>query len=381
MSSNLSLTTIRKWVLFLVGIIVLYGSFVLSQKIADSNPPPRKKAENTVKDVYVRKVENKSYQIQIPSNGVLMAYKRISITARVQGVMKTINPLFKTGQSYKAGQTLVQIESADYESNVIAQRAALFNLITSVLPDLQLDFPLAYPMWVDYLKKFNVELPAPKLPEMDESTRLFVSGRGIISNFYTLQNLEQNLIFYKIKAPFSGVLITANATEGSLIRPGQLLGEFIKPGEYELMVSLPKSYVDKIAVGAVVELKSIDTKKVYQGTIARINAKVNRQTQTVEVYIRVNDSKLREGMYLEAEIDAIEFKNVFAMDRGLLNGDQQIYIVKEGKLILKKIEAIHFTETLAIVKGLENGAEIVAQPIIGAYEGMEVNPTILESTN
>jgi hypothetical protein len=69
------------------------------------------------------------------------------------------------------------------------------------------------------------------------------------------------------------------------------------------------------------------------------------------------------------------------MDRGLLNGDQQIYIVKEGKLILKKIEAIHFTETLAIVKGLENGAEIVAQPIIGAYEGMEVNPTILESTN
>ena len=75
---------------------------------------------------------------------------------------------------------------------------------------------------------------------MEENVRLFVSGRGIISSYYSLQNLEQNLKFYSIKAPFDGVLVAAKTTEGSLLRPGQELGEFIAPGNYELMVALPK---------------------------------------------------------------------------------------------------------------------------------------------
>ena len=81
---------------------------------------------------------------------------------------------------------------------------------------------------------------------MDNQVRLFVSGRGVISSYYSLQNLEKTLSFYKIKAPFSGVLVQANVTEGSLIRPGQLLGEFIAPVDYELMVALPKSYLSNI---------------------------------------------------------------------------------------------------------------------------------------
>ena len=87
----------------------------------------------------------------------------------------------------------------------------------------------------------------PPLPVMNDKVRLFVSGRGIISSYYSLQNLEKTLTFYKIKAPFNGVLVQANITEGSLIRPGQVLGEFIAPGDYELMVALPKSYVSNIS--------------------------------------------------------------------------------------------------------------------------------------
>ena len=77
---------------------------------------------------------------------------------------------------------------------------------------------------------------------------------------------------------------------------------------------------------------------------------------------------------MEADINAMEFSNVFALDRGLINGSQQIYIVKDNKLILQKVNPIHFTETLAIIRGLNDGEEIVAQPLIGAYSGMEINP-------
>ena len=375
MSKNTSLKTVRKWILFILGFVVIALSFQLSKKIANSNPPPRRQAEKVVKNVFTKKVINGSYNVQIPSNGVLEAYQRIKITSRVQGLMQTINPLFKSGQSYRKGQILVQIASSEFNSNVIAQRASLYNLITSVIPDLQLDFPQAYQSWKTYLKEFDVEKATPPLPDMDEDVRLFISGRGIISSYYSLQNLEKSLTFYTIRAPFDGVLVAANVTEGSLIRPGQELGDFIAPDHYELKVALPKSYVEKIDVGATVELKSIDTQKKYTGTVSRINAKVNTETQSVEVFIRVSSSELKEGVYLEALIGALEFNDVVALDRGLLNGDQELYLVEDDKLVLKKVEVAHFTDSHAVVHGLKDGVVVVAQPIIGAYQGMEVIST------
>lgn len=375
MSKNTSLKTVRKWILFILGFVVIALSFQLSKKIANSNPPPRRQAEKVVKNVFTKEVINGSYNVQIPSNGILEAYQRIKITSRVQGLMQTINPLFKSGQSYRKGQILVQIASSEFNSNVIAQRASLYNLITSVIPDLQLDFPQAYQSWKTYLKEFDVEKATPPLPDMDEDVRLFISGRGIISSYYSLQNLEKSLTFYTIRAPFDGVLIAANVTEGSLIRPGQELGDFIAPDHYELKVALPKSYVEKIDVGATVELKSIDTQKKYTGTVSRINAKVNTETQSVEVFIRVSSSELKEGVYLEALIGALEFNDVVALDRGLLNGDQELYLVEDDKLVLKKVEVAHFTDSHAVVRGLKDGVVVIAQPIIGAYQGMEVIST------
>ena len=380
MSQN-RLKNLRRILLSVLGILILVVAFSLSKSIANGNPPPRKEAGKVVKDVYYVEVKNNVYNVQIPSNGVLEAYQRIKVTARVQGLMQTISPLFKPGQAYKKGQTLVQIESSEFRSNVISQRASLYNLITSVLPDLELDFPEAYEIWKAFLLQFDVEQTVPALPAMEENVRLFISGRGIISSYYALQNLEKSLTFYSIKAPFDGVLVAANVTEGSLIRPGQELGDFIAPDHYELKVALPKSYVEKIAVGASVELKSIDTQKTYPGKVARINAKVTTQTQSVEVFIRVSNPELKEGMYMESQIGALEFENVFSIDRGLLDGDQQLYLIEKNQLQLKQVKVVHFTETDAIVSGLTDGQLLIAQPIIGAYQGMEVNPTLMTTVN
>ena len=378
MSKNSFLKKARKWILFISGFLVIAISFQLSKKIIDSNPPPRKRAENKTKDVYIKKVVNGKYQVQIPSEGILQAYKRIRITSRVQGLMRAINPLFKPGQEYQSGQIIVKIEPAEFLANVISQRASLFNLITSILPDLNLDFPESYRIWNEYLKNFDLQKGVPQLPKMDDKVKLFVSGRGVISSYYSLLNLEKTLSFYTIRAPFNGVLVNANVTEGSLIRPGQELGEFISPGDYELMVALPKSYLSNIEKGAKVKVKSIDTGQDFFGIVSRINSKVNTQTQSVEVFIRIKDKELKEGMYMQAYIDAITFDNVFAIDRGLINGSQELFIVKDNKLTLQKVNPIHYTETLAIVEGLLDGQQIIAQPMIGAYSGMEINPVLLK---
>ena len=47
---------------------------------------------------------------------------------------------------------------------------------------------------------------------------------------------------------------------------------------------------------------------------------------------------------MQAYIDAITFDNVFAIDRGLINGSQELFIVKDNKLTLQKVNPIHYTE-------------------------------------
>ena len=125
MTNTKSLKNLRKWILFFLGITILFVSFKFSQSIANANTPDRKEGKSIVKEVYTLEVTNGSYQVQIPSNGILQAYRRVSLTSRVQGLMQTINPLFKVGQKYKAGQTLVKIDASDYSANVKAQRASL----------------------------------------------------------------------------------------------------------------------------------------------------------------------------------------------------------------------------------------------------------------
>ena len=113
MSKNTSLKGARKWILFVLGFVIIALSFQLSKTIIDSIPRRRKYAEKSIKEVFTLKVKNGPYQVQIPSKGVLQAYKRIRITARVRGVMQTITPLFKSGQEYRSGQILTKIEPSE----------------------------------------------------------------------------------------------------------------------------------------------------------------------------------------------------------------------------------------------------------------------------
>lgn len=378
MDNSSQMNQLRKIILAVLGIVLVVLSIFVSGKIIANKPVYGSKAKNNVKEVYVQEVTNQRIKTQVPTNGVLVAHQRITLTSRVQGVLKTIEPLFKTAQSYKKGDMIYQIDDADYSASVKAARANFLSLLTSIIPDLKLDFSNEFSNWSQFLSDLTVTQSLPELPEMSEKLKLFVSGRGLLSSYYSVQSMEQNLSYYSVRAPFDGVLVEATVTEGSLIRPGQQLGVFIKPGIYELAVQLPKTYVEFIAEGLEVSLNSLDGNQQYQGTISRINASVDSKTQSVQVFILVQDSRLKEGIYLTAQLDAIDIADAFMVKRGLLNAEQQLFVVKDNQLKLKQVEVVYYTQTHAVVRGINDGEQLLALPVLGAFEGMEVNSTPIE---
>ena len=241
------------------------------------------------------------------------------------------------------------------------------------MPDLQLDYPEHFPKWQAYLAGFDLEKATPELPETtSEKEKYFITGRGIFSSYYNVKNLEQRLSKYTIYAPFSGVLTEALVTEGTLVRAGQKLGEYIETGTYELEVAISKSYADFLKVGEQVRLSNLEKTEYFMGKVVRINGRVDQASQTITAFIEVSGDTLKEGQYLEANLNAKNESNAIEIDRSLLLEDDRIFVVRDSILDLIEVTPVYFSDKKVVLKNVPDGETIVSRPIAGGYAGMLV---------
>jgi len=363
----------RKIILSVLGVLLIVASYFLAQGIIANKKSFRPKAEKVVKTVFTKVVENGTIPIVVPANGNLRAKRRVELYSEVQGVFTTGRKLFRPGQEYGRGEAIIRIDAAEYAAGVQSSKSNLYNQLTSVMPDLRLDYPEIYPKWQAYLNGFEMSETTPSLPEMtSEKEKFFITGRGILTTYYNVKNQEQRLSKYRISAPFSGVVTEALVTEGTLVRAGQKLGEFINTGVYELEVSIGKTYTDLLKVGEDVELSNLDKTKNYIGKVSRINGSVDQASQTIKAFIEVSDSDLKEGMYLEANVNAKQEVNAIEVDRNLLLENNQIFVVRDTILDLIDVNPVYFSDKRVVLKEVPDGTTIMAKPLIGAYTGMAV---------
>ena len=268
---------------------------------------------------------------------------------------------------------MISLDASEFYATVQSQKSNLYNQLAAIMPDLRLDYPDIYPKWQAYLNGFDINKPIPDLPEMtSETEKYFIGGRNIVTAYYNIKNLEQRLGKYRIRAPFSGILTEALVTEGTLIRPGQKIGEFIDTDVYELPVAINKTYADLLQVGKQVDLYTLDKSKQYSGVVSRINGNIDQATQTIDAFIEVKDEGLREGMYLEAGLNARSVEQAIQISRNLLQPNDQLFVVRDSVLDLVSANPVHFTDRAVILQGVPDGTLIVNKVVPGAYAGMLV---------
>lgn len=372
----------RKLILAILGVLFITGAIYGAKMIINSKSKIRKAPSKVIKTVFVDTVKNTSIPIIIPANGNLVAKRRVEIYSEVQGIFKPGSKLFKPGEKYQKNEAFISINDTEYYANVQLAKSNLYNSIAAVLADLRLDFPEVFLKWEAYLKSYDLNKPTPKLPKMvSEKENYFITGRSIVSNYYTVKNLEQRLSKYTISAPFKGILTEALVTEGTLIRSNQKLGEFIDPSVYEMEVSLSKTFASLLNVGETVELNNLEHTKKYSGIVSRVNGSINSATQTIAVYIEIKNSSLKEGMYLEANLNAKKEKNAIEINRGLLLDENKIFIIRDSVLDMIDVKPVYFSDTKVVLKDIPDGTIILSSPFPGAYVGMIVKPLQVQKEN
>ena len=106
--------------------------------------------------------------------------------------------------------------------------------------------------------------------------------------------------------------------------------------------------------------------------MTRVNGRVDASSQTVTVFIEVKDDTLKEGQYLEANLEAKNEENAIEINRSLLMDGNRLFVVRDSVLDAIEVRPIYFSEKTVVVKDVPNDEVIVSKALVGAYVGMMV---------
>jgi len=352
----------KKIISLLTTVAIIIIGFLISSVLSNQKESlHRNEVSGSTDDIKTVLIENKIHQTQIETSGRLLALNKIEIYAEVTGVLENESIKFKEGNHFKKGEILIHIDDEVYRNNVLAQKSSLLNQFTTLLPDLKLDYPESYKKWENYLSEFDLEkdlLPLPKIENAQE--KYYIASRNIFNLYYSVKSMDATLKKYYIRAPYDGVVTSSNLNPGTLVRSGQLLGEFVNTTIYELDVAVGIKEVNFLKPGMEVYLSSQDIKGEFIGHIARINNSIDQTSQAVKVFIQVSDPKLKDGLYLTAKINTNSESNVAEIPRNALTKSNYVYVLNSDEsLNLHEIEIVENKNKTIFVTGLKDGLRIL----------------------
>jgi len=355
----------------ILGIVILALSIWAYEGFINSNEKKKRVLTKVEKTVFTEVVQNSEIPIVIKEKGSLRSKDRVVLYSEVQGVLENSKKEFRVGVAFKKGETLLAINSDEHIATLKAQKSIFQNLIVSIMPDLRMDYPDSFEKWVNYLNNFDVDKRIKDIPEpSSDKEKYFITAKDIYTTYYNIKNLEVRLEKYNLKAPFDGVITEVNVNEGALVRQGQIMGEFINTDTYELTLSVNASLANDIRIGKKVELTDLTETIKVTGKVVRIGGKIDLSSQTLDVFIEVNGKNLREGIYLEAEVTARGVPNSYEIPRNLLIKKEHVFVFQDSIIKRIPVTPIYYKRNSVIVKGIPDGTDLLAKPVLGAFDGM-----------
>jgi len=362
----------RKTWIVAVGIIIA-GVFGYTYLAGKKKPPKRKAVQKTTVAITTT-VNNTNLPLIIEGSGQIRAKNRMDIFAEVNGILKPTPKDFRTGEVYEKNELIISIDDKEFKANLMAKRSEFQSLVTSILPDIKLEFPEEQEKWDSYLNSISVNSPVPQLPKANsKKEKFFVTGRKVYTTYYGIKNLEAHLDKYTLRAPYDGIVTQSIINPGGLVRVGQKLGSFSNTSVYELELAISASEASMVKIGDKVELSSQGNETTWSGFVSRINSAINLNTQTVSVFIETKGDGVKEGMFPTAQIFSGIIENVYEIPRNLIIENSWIYYVDNDSTLQKvNINPVRYLEKTVIVRDLPDGINILSKNIPGSFIGLKV---------
>lgn len=361
----------------LVAAFLLAGMFASQKKEPENIEPPV-----AIKTVDTRKVNYEELRTNVVTYGRVETAQSLDLLSEVGGRMKQGSIRLKEGERFSKGALLFFIDEEEAALNLKSQKSNFLRDLAGILPDFKIDFNDNYETWQSYFNELDIHKEFADLPKTKtEKEKTFLATKGIYSSYYSIKSAEVRLAKHRYYAPFSGSVMEVNLQSGSFVNPGTKIGKIIRSGLHELKVAVETKDIPWIQQNAPVRIYSSETKQYWQGSVTRISDYVNQNTQSVDVFIAIqeNGRKIYDGQFFQAAIPARTVTDGMIMPRNAIYNGDEVFVVENDSLLRKReINVIRLTEEDAIFNGLKEGDDLVVEPLIGAYNNMVVKKNELK---
>jgi len=367
----------RRNIIYLIGSIAVLGLAVaLSGFFMENQPEPKKSKQNeNLLSVDVDTVATQTMHPSMKYEGRINSYETVSLSAEVSGRIMPGKVPFKEGEDFNKGDLLVQIYDEDARAAMTSGKSNFLRTLSSILPDLKVDFPNEYQKWKGFFNEIDVRGDLPKLPEIhSEQEQVFLASRGVLSEYYSLRQQEINLKKYNLYAPFDGAFMRVNQQVGAIANPGVALATIVRTDRLEVVVPVPPEDAQWVSPGDPVRLK--DSKgPAKTARVTRIADFLDPSTQSVNVYLQYmpnGKGSFKVGEFVEATFKISKPVSGFTIPREALLSDNQVYVVNDHHLKKKPVEVARKMSDHAVVAGLKDGQLVVVESLVDVDEGQEV---------
>lgn len=366
-----------KLIVSIAGVIILAGAVTITVLLMRNQPQAQKKQQQQSSlHVGAQKVVNDTVESAVSHQGRISSYETVTLSAEVSGRIMQGNIAFKEGERFNKGDLLIRIYDDDIKASLTASKSNFLQKLSAILPDLKIDFPREYDKWNVFLNSIKVHAPLPPLPEIQsDKEQVFMSSKGILSEYYSIRSQEINLNKYKIDAPFDGSFRDIQRQTGAVAGMGAVLATIVRTDRLEMVVPVPPDDAKWIEPGISVTITGEDT-FTASGSVSRVSGFVDETTQTVNVYVKYipkGQQVFKIGEFAVATFDINkQVKGIKIPREALIDGDK-VYVIKNNRLQLKKVGTERKLPDHVIISGLDDGEMVVTESLVDVSEGDKVN--------
>jgi RND family efflux transporter MFP subunit len=343
-------------------------------------------AKRTAMLVNVTAVEFGTFRPTITAMGAVRPEQEISLRPRVSGEIIAISDSFTPGGFVNVGETLLQIDPADYEAELLERQSALHQ----VSADFELELgrqELAKDDYQELEGSISSEYKALVLRE----PQLKTARARVEAAQAAVQRAQLDLDRTRIRAPFAAQVLTREANVGSQVSPGDNLGRLVGTDFYWVEAAVPVSNIRWIELpdgaGSVGSPASVRNRAAWpEGTYrtAQVHSLIGAlesQTRLARVLLTIADPLVHEeasaglpplmvGSYVEVRIEGKPIENVIRLAREYLRQNDTVWVNAGGLLEIRTVNLAFLDKQYAyIIDGLNASDRVVTTNLASVIEG------------
>lgn len=358
----------------ILGVIIVLLGLIYFPIMFNDKQDEEKTAKTAVNFVGVQAVNNEIHTNKITSYGQVLPNSQMDVTMKVQGFIERDMKSWKPGMSFRKNEILFKVERVEALYSIIARRSAFSSLITTILPDIQLDYTSEFEKWENFLYSLDPLQELPPLPKTaSKKEKLFIASRNIPTEYYNIKASENQLDNYFYLAPFDGTIVNSFAEPGSMASPGMRLATIAKTVDFEVKAPISIAQMELFKNAKSIQFTDPKGELVGTGKLLRTSEVINQQTQSIDAYFSLNADKnypVFQGMFLNLVLDVETMENSIVLpENAVVNA--QVQILKDSLIQTRTVSIINRKVDSVYVTGLTNGEFILLEPLTSIRDSIK----------